>query len=102
MSLQTCLSKTKQFIEKNKLTDKVPKSKIEEFSRRLEAMGANSLTPAEFSQKAQAMIDGEIKRQYAANQAEKLMVIAKRESALSSMMQNLENWKKNPAQNSGK
>lgn len=98
MSIPKCFEKLKKYVSDSGLDERVPESRLREFARQLEVAGADALTPAEFASKAQNLIDNEMERWYAKKHAETVMVLAKREQALSSILENTQTFKQQIAE----
>lgn len=93
MSFATCLTKLKDYVDKSGLADNVTPQRLEYFAKRLEAVGSDSMTPAEFAAKSQEFIEGEFAREAAARKAANLQTSFLREQNLRNLVENTQAWK---------
>lgn len=89
MSFNDCLTKAKDFLEKSGL--EISEGRLKELAHQLNDAQANSMTRAEFSVRAQEIIDKDNEKFSAAIRAKNAMFIAKREEAVANILDNKSN-----------
>lgn len=96
MSVKDCLSRLKVFLKESGLDENIPKSRVDYFARRLDAISADSMSNVEFRKKAQEFIEGDLERDALARKASRAQAMLRNSIDSQAVLDNVEKWSENP------